>query len=45
MGYNFVMLYTEDTYCLNDELFFGYMRGGYTLAELQDLVSAQPAPW
>ncbi len=36
-GYNLVMLYAEDTYCLPDEPFFGYMRGGYTMEELQDL--------
>lgn len=36
-GYNHVMLYTEDTYCLPNEPFFGYMRGGYTLEELQEL--------
>ena len=32
-----VMLYTEDTYVLPDEPFWGYMRGGYTLEELQEL--------
>jgi len=37
MGQNTVMLYTEDTYQLDGEPFFGYMRGGYTLAELQEL--------
>ena len=37
MGGNLAMLYTEDTYRLPGEPFFGYMRGGYSLAELQDL--------
>ena len=37
MGYNLVMLYTEDTYQLPEEPFFGYMRGAYTLEELRGL--------
>ncbi len=37
MGYNMAMLYTEDTYKLPDEPYFGYMRGAYTLAEMQDV--------
>ncbi len=37
MGYNMVMLYTEDTYRIPDEPFFGYMRGGFTMEELKDL--------
>ena len=37
IGYNAVMLYTEDTYELPGYRFFGYMRGGYTKAELIDL--------
>ena len=36
-GYNMVMLYTEDTYELPDEPFFGYMRGGYTADEIREL--------
>ena len=36
-GYNTVMLYLEDTYCLSREPFFGYMRGGYSLNELREL--------
>jgi hexosaminidase len=35
LGYNMVMLYTEDTYELPGEPFFGYQRGAYTKAELQ----------
>ena len=38
-GYNMVMLYTEDTYELPNEPFFGYMRGGYTADELRELDS------
>lgn len=30
MGYNMLMLYTEDTYSLEGEPYFGYMRGRYT---------------
>ena len=37
MGQNTVMLYTEDTYQIDSEPFFGYMREGYTLSELQEL--------
>ncbi len=37
MGYNMVMLYCEDTYQLPDEPYFGFMRGGYTLEEMQDV--------
>ena len=35
MGYNMAMLYTEDTYQLPDEPFFGYKRGPYTMAEMK----------
>ena len=37
MGYNCLMLYTEDTYEVEGEPYFGYMRGRYTMAELRDL--------
>lgn len=37
MGYNQAMLYTEDTYKLPDEPYFGYMRGAYTEAELKEI--------
>lgn len=37
MGYNMVMLYCEDTYQLPDEPYFGFMRGSYTLEEMQDV--------
>lgn len=34
MGYNMAMLYTEDTYELPNEPYFGYLRGAYTKEEL-----------
>lgn len=37
MGYNMVMLYTEDTYEVDGEPYFGYMRGKYTKAEMKEL--------
>ena len=37
MGYNMVMLYTEDTYEVNDEPYFGYMRGRYTKDEMKEI--------
>ncbi len=38
LGYNMVMLYTEDTYELEGEPYFGYQRGAYTAAELRAIV-------
>ncbi len=35
LGYNMVMLYTEDTYELPGEPWFGYQRGAYTKDELK----------
>ena len=37
MGLNMMMLYTEDTYEVPGEPFFGYLRGRYTKAELREL--------
>jgi len=37
MGYNTLMLYTEDTYEVNNQPYFGYHRGRYTKAELKEL--------
>ena len=37
MGVNMVMLYTEDTYEVPGEPFFGYLRGPLTRAELRDI--------
>ena len=38
-GYNMIQLYTEDTYEVDGEPYFGYMRGRYTKEELSDIVS------
>ena len=35
-GYNCIQLYTEDTYEVEGEPYFGYMRGRYTKAELRE---------
>lgn len=37
MGYKKFMLYTEDTYEVQNEPYFGYLRGRYTKQELKDL--------
>lgn len=37
MGYNMLQLYTEDTYEIDGEPYFGYMRGRYTQNELKDI--------
>ena len=37
MGYNMLMLYTEDTYEVDGEPYFGYMRGRYTKEEMREL--------
>lgn len=37
MGYNMLQIYTEDTYTLDDEPYFGYFRGRYTDEELKEL--------
>ncbi len=37
MGYNMAMLYTEDTYQMPGEPFFGYMRGAYSMEEIREL--------
>ncbi len=37
LGYTSLMLYTEDTYKIEDAPTFGYLRGGYTKAELQEI--------
>ncbi|CAO1626552.1 unnamed protein product [Parajaminaea phylloscopi] len=36
-GYNHLQLYTEDTYKVEGEPFFGYLRGGYTQQELREV--------
>lgn len=37
MGYTYVMLYTENTYEIEGEPFFGYLQGRYTKAELKEI--------
>ena len=37
MGYNEAMLYTEDTYPVPEQPWFGYMRGAYTKEQLREL--------
>lgn len=36
MGMNMLMLYTEDTYAVENEPYFGYMRGRFTIEEIQE---------
>ena len=38
-GYNMIQLYTEETYEVENEPFFGYMRGGYTQRQLSHIVA------
>lgn len=38
-GYNMLQLYIEDTYQVDGEPYFGYMRGRYTKEELKDVIS------
>ena len=38
-GYNMIQLYTEDTYEIEGEAYFGYLRGRYSKEELSDLVA------
>lgn len=40
MGYDHVMLYTEDVYEIDGEPYFGYLRGRYSKAELKELDDA-----
>ena len=37
MGYTQLMMYTEDTYTVDTQPFFGYLRGRYSVQELQQL--------
>ena len=37
LGYNMIMLYTEDTYELDNNPYFGYMRGRYSQKELREI--------
>lgn len=36
-GYTYLMLYTEDTYSIKDEPYFGYMRGRYSEEEIKEI--------
>jgi len=37
LGYNCLMLYTEDTYEVDNQPYFGYLRGRYTQKELKEI--------
>mgnify|MGYP002798165688 CR=1 FL=1 len=37
MGYNTLELYTEDTFEITEEPYFGYLRGRYTGAEIREM--------
>ena len=37
LGYNMAMLYTKDAYQLPGETYFGFMRGAYSLEEVQEI--------
>lgn len=37
MGYNTLMLYTEDTYEVNNQPYFGHMRGRYSKEEMKEM--------
>lgn len=37
MGYNLLELCIDDMYKIEDEPYFGYLRGGYTKAEIQEM--------
>ena len=37
MGYDTLELYSEDIYKLKDRPYFGYMRGGYSIEEIQEI--------
>ena len=39
MGYNMLMLYTEDTYEIDSQPKFGYLRGRFTKEELKEIVT------
>lgn len=39
LGYNMIQLYTEETYEVEGEPYFGYLRGRYSQEELRDIVA------
>ena len=42
LGYNAIRLYTEDTYEVEGEPYFGYLRGRYSGAELRRWTHTPP---
>ena len=36
-GYNMLQLYTEDTYEVDNEPYFGYLRGAYKKTEIKEI--------
>lgn len=36
-GYNELQLYTEDTFQVENEPYFGYLRGGFSVADIQEI--------
>ena len=36
-GYNELQLYTEDTFQVENEPYFGYLRGGFSVSEIQEI--------
>lgn len=39
LGYNYVQLYLEDCYQVDNEPYFGYMRGAYSKSEIKEYVA------
>ena len=39
LGYNYLMLYTEDTLEVKSEPYYGYMRGRYSTEEIKEIIS------
>ena len=37
LGYNTLMLYTEDTFEVDNQPYFGYLRGRYSKAEIKEI--------
>ena len=37
LGYNNIMLYTEDTYEVEGEPYFGYLKGRYSINEIKEM--------
>ena len=41
MGYNTLMLYTEDTYEVENQPYFGHLRGRYSKVELKEMATSE----